>query len=143
MENSFAFGLNAEHSRAANYDGCITIDAGKDENGLVKNTLVHIQKTVAKPLENSEALMSVTKLYVVGDFILNLDITEDQHGKGQEEASDPWTFLSIVKSLDSMAGVSLTLQKLSLITPEEYEWARAVECINKAVRKMGNLLELT
>ena len=142
MENSFAFGLNAEHSRAANYDDCITIDAGKDENGLVKNTLVHIQKTVAKPLENSEALMSITKLYVVGDFILDLDITEDRHGKGQEEASDPWTFLSIVKSLDSMAGASLTLQKLSPVTPEEYEWARAVEYIDKTIRRMGNL-ELT
>lgn len=86
--------------------------------------------------------MSITKLYVVGDFILDLDITEDRHGKGQEEASDPWTFLSIVKSLDSMAGTSLTLQKLSLVTPEEYEWARAVERIDKTVRRMGNL-ELT
>ena len=117
-----AFDLNAEHSRDVNHDDCITIDAGKDENGLVKNTLVHIQKTVMRLLENPEALISITKLYVVGGFILDLGITEDRHGKGQEEASDPWTFLSIVKSPDSMAGMSLALQKSSLVTPEECEW---------------------
>ena len=126
MGDSLASDLNAEHSRDVNYDDCITIDAGKDENGPVKNTLVHILKTVAKLLENSEALLSITKLYVVGDFIPDLDIAKDRHGKGQEAASDPWTFLSIVKSPDSMAGASLTLQKPSLVTPEEYEWTRAV-----------------
>ena len=70
MGNSLASDLNAEHCRDVNHDDCITIDAGKDENDPVKNTLVHILKTVAKLLENSEALMSITKLYVVGDLSL-------------------------------------------------------------------------
>jgi len=60
MENSLAFDFNAEHSRDVNHHDCITIDTGKDENSLVKNTLVHIQKTVGKLLENSEASMSIT-----------------------------------------------------------------------------------
>lgn len=117
MDNCFAFDLNTELSRDVGRDDCITINTGKDGNGLVKNTLVHVQKTVAKLLESPDALKSVTKLYVTGDFILDLDMVDERHGKGQDETN--------------------------LITPEEHEWTRAVEYIDEVIQRMESLLELT
>ncbi|KAF2476578.1 uncharacterized protein BDR25DRAFT_277823 [Lindgomyces ingoldianus] len=104
---------------------CISIDVGRDEYGMVVESLQHLTREVEYFILPDQAkLRLATKLYVIGHWNFTSDILEEAD-QAEAQASEPWTIIKKAK------------------TPEEEEWKEGLELIFKVIRKLENLKELT
>ncbi|OCK79707.1 hypothetical protein K432DRAFT_454492 [Lepidopterella palustris CBS 459.81] len=122
---------------------CICINTGKNELGMtVKDSAKETERNVIYLLEHPQMLTNATKLYVIGDWNTQIELSHISE-EMQNEVSDPWTVVSKEYNHDGKGSTALTLQETRTEALEELEWTKAVQSIAKVIEKMENLLELT